>query len=279
MVYFNKVWYIYSEEGKKAFGNLEGHISDIHEVIKVTTQIADELGNVSIVDANLSDIFIANSIKTLYKKFSEVLGATGASKALHLIHPKLFVMWDDNIRKSYQIDVPDENGYLQFLRIAKKEIIEFIRDCAERHQLSFEEAEQFIKEKTGVEITKLLDELNYLRYTRGELSQKVEQEMNNIDKIDKIVEIINEIVTGAYEASKIDWVVKTNRSGMVKASADKLKRIVEMYARERDLDGILKYLQNVLNDRVGKEVYKVLKACGKKTVEDVYDEIVRIAKG
>ncbi len=57
MVYFNKVWYIYSEEGKKAFGNLEGHISDIYEVIKVTTQIADELGNVSIVDVNLNDIF------------------------------------------------------------------------------------------------------------------------------------------------------------------------------------------------------------------------------
>ena len=65
---------------------------------------------------------------------------------------------------------------------------------------------------------------------------------------------------------------------MVRASADKLKRVVEMYAKKGDLEGILKYLQNVLNDPTGKEVYKVLKACGKKTVEDVYNKIVKIAK-
>jgi len=143
--------------------------------------------------------------------------------------------------------------------------------------LSFEDAERFIKEKTGMELTKLLDELNYLRYTRREFIQKAEP--SDTDKIAKIVRIINEIVEGAYEASKVDWVVKTNRSGMVKASADKLKRVVEMHAKNGDLEGILKYLQNVLNDPTGKEVYKVLKACGKKTVEDVYDEIIRIARG
>ncbi len=57
---------------------------------------------------------------------------------------------------------------------------------------------------------------------------------------------------------------------MVRASADKLKRVVEMYAKKGDLEGILKYLQNVLNDPAGKEVYK--------TVEDVYNKIVKIAK-
>ena len=43
-----------------------------------------------------------------------------------------------------------------------------------------------------------------------------------------------------------------------------------MYAKKGDLEGILKYLQNVLNDPTGKEVYK--------TVEDVYNKIVKIAK-
>lgn len=277
LIYFNKVWYIHSDEGKNAFNNLEKHVSDIYEVIKTTAPIIEELKDVSLINANLDDVFIENSIKTLYKRFLNVFGATGASKALHLLQPKLFVMWDDNIRKSYRIDVPDEDGYLRFLKIARKEIAEFVKDCAKKNGLSFEDAEKFIKEKTGlVELTKLFDELNYLRYTRKEFIQ--EAEPSDADKIAKIVRIINEIVEGAYEASKVDWVVKTNRSGMVKASADKLKRVVEMHAKKRDLEGILKYLQNVLNDPTGKEVYKVLKACGKKTVEDVYDEIVRIAR-
>jgi len=276
LIYFNKVWYMHSDEGKDAFNNLERHVSDIYEVIKTTAPIIDELKDVSLIDADLDDAFIESSIKTLYKRFLDVFGATGASKALHLLHPKLFVMWDDNIRRSYQIDVPDEDGYLRFLKMAKEEIIEFIKDCAEKNGLSFEDAERFIKEKTGLELTKLLDELNYLRYTRKEFIQR--SEPSDADKIAKIVRIINEIVEGAYEASKVDWVVKTNRSGMVKASADKLKRVVEMHAKKGDLEGILKYLQNVLNDPTGKEVYKVLKACGKKTVEDVYDEIVRIAR-
>ncbi len=276
LIYFNKVWYMHSDDGKNAFNNLEKHVSDIYEVIRTTNPIIEELKDISIIDANLDDAFIESSIKTLYKKFSNVFGATGASKALHLLHPKLFVMWDDNIRRSYQIDAPDENGYLRFLKMAKEEIVKFIKSCAEKNGLSFEDAERLIKEKTGIELTKLLDELNYLRYTRKEFIQKVES--SNADKIAKVLKIIDEIVRGAYEASRIDWVVKTNRSGMVKASADKLKRVVEMHAKKGDLEGILKYLQNVLNDPTGKEVYKVLKACGKKTVEDVYDKIVRIAR-
>ena len=65
---------------------------------------------------------------------------------------------------------------------------------------------------------------------------------------------------------------------MVTASANKLKRIVEGYARKGDIEGILNYLFNVQRDDTGIRVSKVLKACNKKTVEDVYDEIVGIAR-
>ena len=77
-------------------------------------------------------------------------------------------MWDDSIRKNYQINAPDENGYLRFLKMAKEEIAELVKDCAERNGLSLEDAEKFIKDRTGMELTKLLDELNYLKFTRKE---------------------------------------------------------------------------------------------------------------
>ena len=38
-------------------------------------------------------------VKPLFDEFSKVLGQTGASKALSLLNPRLFVMWDTRIRK------------------------------------------------------------------------------------------------------------------------------------------------------------------------------------
>ncbi|RLI77629.1 hypothetical protein DRP05_09555 [Archaeoglobales archaeon] len=261
LIYFNNVWYRYSDEGQKAFNDLERHISDIYELLKGTNSVIEELKETSITTVDLSDSFIENSIKTLYRKFSEVFGATGASKALHLLLPNLFVMWDDSIRKNYQVVVPNENEYLNFLKTVKDELVDFIKDCSTKNGLDFEGAEKFIKEKTGVELTKLIDELNYLKFTRKEFAKT---EVDKSDKINRILEIINEIVEGAYEASQIEWVVKTKQSGMVVASASKLKKIVEEYAKKGDTENILRYLQNVQGDATGIKVYKILKACGKK---------------
>ena len=133
-------------------------------ILKSTFQLKE----LTLINADLNDIFVENSIRALYKRFSEVFGATGASKVLHLLNPRLFAMWDDSIRKNYQINAPDENGYLRFLKMAKEEIAELVKDCAERNGLSLEDAEKFIKDRTGMELTKLLDELNYLKFTRKE---------------------------------------------------------------------------------------------------------------
>jgi hypothetical protein len=40
-----------------------------------------------------------NEVKPLFDEFSTAFGQTGASKALSLLNPKLFVMWDTRIRK------------------------------------------------------------------------------------------------------------------------------------------------------------------------------------
>ena len=278
LLYFNRVWYTLSDEGKNAFYNLENHVSDIYNLIATTEPISEELKQLILINTDLNDIFIENSIKTLYKRFSEVFGATGASKALHLLNPRLFVMWDENIRRNYHINTPDEYGYLHFLRIVKEELMEFVEDCANKKKLTLDGAQKFIEDKTGMKLTKLIDELNYLKFTRKELSKEFEQEIDDSDKIRRILEIIDEIVKGAYEASEEKWVIKTNRSGMVRASADKLKSIIEGYGKKGDLEGILNYLYRVQGDSTGREVHKILKACGKKTVEDVYDEVVKIAK-
>jgi len=160
----------------------------------------------------------------------------------------------------------------------REELATAIEEYAPERKLSVEKAEECIVSSAGVELTKLLDEYNYLKYTRKELGEEAGSTSEKAGKIKRIVEIIDEIVRGAYEASRVDWVVRTSRSSMVKASADKLKRVVEEYARRGDLEGMIKYLQNAMNDPTGREVCKILRACGKKSLEDVYWKILKIAR-
>ncbi len=210
LLYFNKVWYTNSEEGKKAFNDLERHVSSIYELINSTKSILEELENYSLTKVDLDDIFINSSIKTLYRRFSETFGATGASKALHLLLPKLIVMWDDTIRRNYGITRADDENYLIFLKKVREEILDFVREYANENSLDMDEAEKAIIEKASVYLTKLIDELNYLRYTRKELYSDASdvERLTKDDRIERIVKIVDEIVQGAYEASKIDWVVK-----------------------------------------------------------------------
>lgn len=98
------------------------------------------------------------------------------------------------------------------------------------------------------------------------------------NKIAKIKLIIDDIVQGAYEASKVDWVVKGNYSGMVTASAEKLRRVIESHAKNDDLDGIYSYCINALSDDTGIRVSKILKGCNKKTLEDMFPEIKKICE-
>ena len=54
-----------------------------------------KLESVLITDLNESHKIVVNKI---FKSFKKVFGQTGASKALSLLNPKLFVMWDTKIR-------------------------------------------------------------------------------------------------------------------------------------------------------------------------------------
>ena len=102
-----------------------------------------------------------NQIKKVYADFKVVMGQTGASKALSLLNPKLFVMWDTGIRKFLSSKKADENlrmvglangeqpeNYISFL-IGIKEII----DCLNLHEK--------ISDKN--EIAKKIDEYHYVK--------------------------------------------------------------------------------------------------------------------
>lgn len=93
-------------------------------------------------------------ITNLFENFKELLGQTGASKALSLLNPKLFLMWDTKIRKRLDkelipgISKGDPQHYLKYLKSMKYII--------EKNELG----KKIKDERT---LAKKIDEYNYLK--------------------------------------------------------------------------------------------------------------------
>ncbi len=89
-------------------------------------------------------------IWVLFTEFKNVLGPVGAAKALHLISPAYFPLWDGKIAKeAYHVPL-NQTRYLAMIRVVKHQI----------EHLSQPDD----KETT---ILKLLDEYNYCHYTQS----------------------------------------------------------------------------------------------------------------
>ena len=87
-------------------------------------------------------------IKQSFKLLARIKGIqkTGASKILHLLFPKIFVMWDAYIRNYYGFKKGNEDDYLNFLELMQKKFSE-VRSSGIRTA------------------TKLIDEHNYKTIT------------------------------------------------------------------------------------------------------------------
>jgi len=138
-------WNFAAKETKKLnFQNIRG-------LLKKTQLKLQQLEGVTIETANDN---YWNTIKDIFSEFQKLMGQTGASKALSLLNPNLFVMWDTKIRRRLNKSlIPGiKNGelpeqYIIFLKGIKKIISNYK-----------------IKEKIpqGAFIAKKIDEFNYV---------------------------------------------------------------------------------------------------------------------
>ena len=75
---------------------------------------------------------IKDTIKKIYSALSKVKGVeyTGASKVMHLINRKLFVMWDSYIRKGYGLKSNDAEGIKDHSELFLPEVDPLLNQCA-----------------------------------------------------------------------------------------------------------------------------------------------------
>ena len=87
-----------------------------HDVIKKINPIFKKFKNKQFKNVNFADKILISDIKLIYTQLKLIAEQTGASKIMALKNPRLFVMWDTEIRKIYKIDNKGEaDDYIKFL--------------------------------------------------------------------------------------------------------------------------------------------------------------------
>jgi hypothetical protein len=91
-------------------------------------------------------------VSDLFDAFKSKLGSTGAAKALHVLAPRFFPLWDNKIASAHGASTESGSGYFHFMLMRREDVRRM---------------------PTGLELPddlsplKLLDECDYLKYDLG----------------------------------------------------------------------------------------------------------------
>jgi hypothetical protein len=142
---WNRVYYQYHPAEQRTLPD------DLDALLEQFAQPLATVRERSIKSFSADDAKVA---RQLFEAFASVLGPVGAAKALHLLAPRYFPLWDAAIRKGYGANSSasrrDADCYLQFMEAVQ-------REC---EMLGGEGG-------IGRNPLKALDEFNYCHYSRG----------------------------------------------------------------------------------------------------------------
>lgn len=132
-----------------------GHFAAIEELLTTHASALAKYRRAIIENLDLKEE--QPCITELFTAFERVLGPVGAAKALHLLAPRFFPLWDRQIAEGYRLPLgpTGSNGdrYWDFMRIAQ------VQCTALKGQM------------TGCpNPLKSIDEFNYCKYNKGWLS-------------------------------------------------------------------------------------------------------------
>lgn len=145
---------------------------------QIYEQIAPEvkvLKNKGIESVELEDEKVEKRIKDVFDNLANLSSykyqSTDCSKMLHTMLPNLIVMWDREIRRGV-LGSPDKNWgtpYVwEFLPRMQKEAREAIAAFGQLTDLAPMEAMNAVERKCGKTVAKLVDEHNYVIFTKAD---------------------------------------------------------------------------------------------------------------
>ena len=162
---------------------MDMHIEKFEETIRNQIEYVKALREKALENVDYNSQFenlgvsVGDAIRHLFSQFANFLGATGASKALHLLLPKLIVIWDSKIREDYEVEA-NADGFLQFQKLSKKLVENALIDFIKEYHVTRDGAIKRILElrygKKIKTLAKLIDEFNWA--TKGQNKSRFIQE-------------------------------------------------------------------------------------------------------
>ena len=149
---WNRAYYQYHPPGP-------AHITAIEDMLATNTRTLAGLRARSLHTLDDADAAV---IEPLFSQFEKLLGPVGAAKALHLLAPRWFPIWDRKIAATYI-------GILQMRGTNAKRYVRFMTNTAAQCRA--------LEGRAGSppDPVKALDEWNYVRLTRGIDASPVEE--------------------------------------------------------------------------------------------------------
>jgi hypothetical protein len=137
---WNKEYYRFRKAQAKSL------VADLHQLITAQLGIISQFQQRSLPTLESAD---QTDVLSLFSIFTEKLGVIGAAKALHLLAPNFFPLWDNAIAYQYGV-VADSRGYFLFMAITEHQIRSLMDKLPD-----------------GMAPLKTLDEYNYCKYTKS----------------------------------------------------------------------------------------------------------------
>ena|SRR5437667_4695690 len=118
---WNKAYYQY-----RKFDN--AHFVSIERLLTTHQAVLSRYRDWSVENVAPSE---KDTITTLFHDFEQVLGPVGAAKALHLLAPRLFPLWDRAIAKAHELPLgtagSNSDRYWRFVSISKEQAAQLAR--------------------------------------------------------------------------------------------------------------------------------------------------------
>ena len=177
---WNRFYYTPPNRRPKSINVLDLHVKQFKQTVETMKKYILALKDKTLESTDFDEILqetqdtVGNTIRQVFSSFAKFLGATGASKALHLLLPRLVVMWDTQIRIDYELQA-DAHHFIRFQRTSKA-LLESIRDdFVQKHKINRDAAlQEILRLKYGEKpktLPKLIDEFNWA--TRGKSKHRL----------------------------------------------------------------------------------------------------------
>jgi hypothetical protein len=156
--------------GAEFFQFLRNHKLRLQETLTRIQGLIKPISSEDLLSVDLNQI--SDEVQRSFIELCKIdtIGPTAAAKILHLLVPKVFVMWDERIRQALDLaEIEHQDGLHKrdYVDYYSKAYASFLNEMQRISRITARQLDidQLLRDNDGVTLPKLIDEYNYCLYT------------------------------------------------------------------------------------------------------------------